>query len=380
MAELTINKLTDGNGNYITTLTKNDVTLRDPDDPNTIYPYDSLYYLGNGTYALYGVNFAERPLRLYINGISQLWRAIHYGGERELKYMVITNATLDAISKKIVNLANGVGAADAINKSQLDGLETSIGTNFFKKTKTGGSSVLQTIENDVSFEKFPTKTNPYSHPTGDNEFTTKAYVDSQVSQIQVSPFQESANKVRVIKGGYQETGKVYTSIENALAYFSTAGVHNQCMVLIEGTGVTDETILLNQTYLKDYAHITGAGKHIYLILGGSSANITKNCRISNVSIILGAGVITTDRVYNSIQFENCLIYAYKNLTLTNGKMNNCIVLQPPGKSFTANGSSEITNCIFNQAVNIKEITGFAGNNSVEVNTSYTLPTDPTLPV
>ncbi len=218
----------------------------------------------------------------------------------------------------------------------------------------------------------------YSAPINDSEYTEKKYVDDKVATITATPFQESPQKVRVIVNGTSIANKIYLTIATAINSFGSPAITKQCIVEIQDTGNASQYISLAHSSLVNYVHLKGIAKHINLILGIASASVTANVNFNDLIIFMGANDITTDRTYNSVNFENCDIYAYKSLTFTNCKLTNCRIFQPNGEDVTVTGTTQLTNCILTNALTASGLTGvgYVTNTTSEVNTSYTMPTDP----
>jgi len=221
----------------------------------------------------------------------------------------------------------------------------------------------------------------YLAPSVDAEYSPKKYVDDELAKITATPFQESAQKRRVIVNGTVTTNQVYSTIANAINSFSSPSTTKRCLVEIVDTGSGSNLISLGHTSLVSYVSIKGLSKHIELILGGSGASTTTTgISFNDLTIYMGAVDITTARTYNGTIFNNCDIYAYKSLTLTNCVLNNCRIFQPTGETVTVTGTTQLTNCILTNALTASGITGigYVANTTSEVNTAYTLPADPTI--
>lgn len=215
----------------------------------------------------------------------------------------------------------------------------------------------------------------YLAATLDAEFVEKKYVDDLYSTLAVSPYQESSQYRRVITDGVTETGKVYTTIASAINSLTATSL-KQCVVEIKGTGTAGK-ILLSHSALKDYIHIYGA-KCFNLILGGSGATTSKTMTFKGLTIYLGNYDIVGARTYNGITFDDCTIYSFQDLTLTNCKLKNCMVYQGSGNNITPTGNTEIINSVFTQSfVSETAITGFIANTTTQALTSYSMPADPT---
>ena len=214
-------------------------------------------------------------------------------------------------------------------------------------------------------------------PTLSSHLTRKDYVDSSVSSITVAPYQEASNHVKVITNGTAQYGKVYTSIAAAVDFFSTPGGTNPCWVELVGVGLT---ISLSHNDLVNYVNVYSDNKSLGVVLGVTGATPTQTMTFKGVTIYMGAYDITTARTYNSFTFEDCTIYAYKDLTLTNCTLKNTVIFQPTGYSVTYDGSTTIDDCKFTQYAS--EGGSWSGWNTTFTDgfkTNYTMPSDPTAP-
>lgn len=289
-------------------------------------------------------------------------------------------AIVSGVSDTEIGYLDGVTSAIQTQLNSKVGI-TNDETITGKKTFSGGLDVqINTSETGASNRPKATYTDGYKAPENDAEFIEKKYADDLVAEITAVPFQESAQKVRVIVNGTIIANQVYNNIAAAINSFSALSITKQCLVSIEDTGNASQYITLNHSALKSYAHIKGISKHINLILGVTTASVTKVVTFSDLTIWMGAnaGDITTDRTYNSLEFVNCDIYVYKSLTLTNCKLTNCRIFQPTGETITADGTTQLTNCMLTNALTASGITGvgFVANTTSEVNMAYTMPTDP----
>ena len=77
---------------------------------------------------------------------------------------------------------------------------------------------------------------------------------------------------------------------------------------------------------------------------------TASVRISDLTLVLtGASGTVTSYAYNSMTFENLIIYHYAPVTLTNCNVRNCLFLGSSTNAVTIAGSSNAVNCQFNNA-------------------------------
>ena len=204
-----------------------------------------------------------------------------------------------------------------------------------------------------------------------------AYLESRLSALIVTPYQESKNRVRVIVEGTNETGKVYTAIKAASASFASPGANNQCLVDIIGTGSISKYINMDAGSMRDYVHFAGAGKHIFMICRDGVTN-SKISNLENMTIIFGANDFTGDRTYANKRIENCDIYLYKNMTWNNTDLFNCRVIHASTYKSTFTGTSKVEKCGFNNEPDYSGISGGYQSNNYGIDVS-SLPTDPSTP-
>ena len=169
-------RVVDNQGNPVTNLVKANVTLRDPDNSATIYDYDDLSaHLGLGIYVIWGCDFSERAVRLWINNVEQVWFGAQYAGVAALAYVTLdTNQTIAAL-KTFTKSPIISEAADADTKAMRKG-EYDAGLATCVKNNAG-----QTLTNAFVFNE----TCPSSgvSPTSDAHLVRKDYADALVPYL-----------------------------------------------------------------------------------------------------------------------------------------------------------------------------------------------------
>ena len=214
--------------------------------------------------------------------------------------------------------------------------------------------------------------------------TTDAWAtSSQVSSFGEFPInagmQIKTNEVEVFTGATVETNKIYATIAEGIASFTSPDTTNPCNVVVTGTGSLSEYITISHADLVSHVHITARGKFINIILGVTGDSVNKVITISNCSIWMGANDITTDRSYINFTFDNCDIYAYKSITFEDCNLNNCRIFQPSGEDITLSKATIMTNCVLTQTLKPTFTgNGFLANVTDEAMTTYSMITDPTL--
>jgi hypothetical protein len=315
------------------------------------------------------------------DGVYQLWNASAQVASFGEKYICDNEPDL----KNVYVIAGGKLYVDAIEERTsaggvtIDGVklqDSAVYTNtIYAKTSTSGVTADGVLLKDGGI----TTTSQITTVNGTDDFhcATVVQLNDAIAGINVTPFQESPNKVRVIVGGTQEAGKVYITCKTAISYFASPAITKQCLVEISGTGVVSQNITLSHADLVSYVHLTGK-KHINLILGTTGATTTKTITISGMTLYFGNGDITGARTYNGLTFENCDIYAFNSLTFTNCRLINCNIYQGSSHAITVTGTTEMIGCIAMQTITKNLTTGFVANTSDGIQTSYSMPTDPTV--
>ncbi|MBM4158583.1 MAG: hypothetical protein FJ216_07375 [Ignavibacteria bacterium] len=383
---------------------------------------------GNGNYTFYGwkknvggvlVSIDDiQPVYVYIDDIPRYNYGVFYIGALDLHF-------LDKSSQQEINAVKDFKVfptlpedspdadyqpthkkyVDDVNDNTIDYLNnnfadlakdnTFLGNNLHKGNNTFHHSgehkfVVDPLDPELpgwpylEFENFIESN--YT-PPNPNSLVHKDFLIRSLASLSLAPYQESSNIVRVVPDGNNETGKVYRSIQAAINYFSQPSESRQYVVYICGPGLTSQYIFLNHIHLKNYIHLTGsslmrsiAGNNPPgLVLGGNSDSVTKIISLLNLNIYMGAFDIENDRTYNSFNFDNCTIYAYKSLMFNNCKLHNCLIYQPSGQAITLNGTTEMIDCkIMQQLIIGGSFQGLVINSPSEINSSFSMPTDPTL--
>lgn len=348
--EVGIYKLTDTENEYIDNLTKGDISLRHPDDPNITYSYGNLGNLGNGCYMLYEVNFSWRPVRLYILGVRQDWFGVQEVGSLRSVFVAMDGTTISASNKKITELAAGAAATDAINKSQLD------------------SEVddLQAYADNVLLE-------------------AKAYTDNVVTNLPNLVAPQSSKVVRFWQGATQVTNKIYNNLLYAVESFDLTEFAF-ATILIEG--LTSNIYKAPAKCLaKDstYSNLTFQSINREWGICFPDGIVNKHITFLNMKVILGAGVnggyTSSTRQFTNFRIKDCDIYCYNNLALYNGEYSNVNIYMASGKTLTFYGSGILRGVKSNVAIAFDA--GFNGYKDYEdlLGNIYipggSMPTDPT---
>jgi len=376
-----------GNTGLLANLSLKDVDPETGDLLGNSYPATS--HIGNGQYAFGNIPYA--CYKLYNNstpvpgfhgdGVKGRWI-----GASSFSASIITSGTLDVarLPDEIpaTNIADGTVTDTEFEC--LNGVDSNIQDQLDTKARLSGST--QEISAPTIFTgQRPGRddgiaTGSYSAVT---DFVSFDDMLEALSTVSVTPYQQASKIRRIISGGTVETNKVYTSIPTAISSCSSPSVYNSFDILLEQGQVvgttTDNVFYLNHSSVTNHCHLRGKGRKTKLILGGAGQSGTsiKTVTIENCTVYMGANDITDDRIYNGYEFINCMIYSYKNLTLTGCKLFNCQVKQPSTFGVTIDGTSEVEGCTFTNFVT----TALAGlSYSDGLNTNYTMPTDLSLGV
>jgi len=217
-------------------------------------------------------------------------------------------------------------------------------------------------------------------PTNDSHYARKKYVDDAIASA-TGNYTDSVNVVWCMPEISADIENVaYNTMSECISSFSSPAETNQCLVEIQGTGTSTQYVSCPSSALIDYVHIRGTGKHICLELGGEvvEATTNHNLKIENCSVFIGANFTTAARTMENLQFINCDIYFYNDITFSgdNGKLHNCILYSASGKDITFDDGIEVIGCKAMQ--NSVKGGSFTGVMDIvdNLNTSYTPPTDP----
>lgn len=350
----------------VTGLVKADVTIRKYDDPLTVYDYDAITELEDGEYVMTGILFPFKPCRIYINDVSQLWLGIVFLGELSTVYAAF------AANNAFTGINTFAGTTGYTTEKTLSDAKEFTHKSYVD-TGLAGCMTLATNQN-VNSQKIFLQNITVPTATENRHAVPLSQLNSAIAGVAVSPHQVSSQHRRVITDGATETGKVYTTIASAIASLSPSSA-KRCAVEIEGTG-TSGKILLSHLSMVDYVDIIGKRK-FNLVLGTSGATLTKTMTFKNLNIYMGNCDIVGARTYTNVTFEDCNIYAFNDLTLTNCILTNTKVYQGSGHNVTPTGNCEFIGGGFTQPlITAEEMTGFIASDD-NLSPSYSMPADPT---
>ena len=370
------------------------VTLR-------IYPYSSTTYtateVSDGNYKF--TNISDGDYKLYIDAVENTDKGIFHLSDMTphhdtiTEYTAATGVTVDGVLIKDSLDASGIVAKT--------GAQTVAGVKTFSsppKSSSAASATTELIRWDeasrLADNQIVAGTRRYDaavlfngncpttteQPGTTASLTRKDYVDAAV-QSASGNFIESVNLVSVQPEISPDQPDVaYADIGDAIASFSSPAAANECCVLIKGMGASAEHIILTHADLVDNVAVRGIGKHIKLNLGASELTANNNMRFENLSIFMGNGITLAARTCSNIQFDNCDIYYYNDITFNgdNAQLTNCNLYGASGKDVTYDDAIEILNCRFMQnTIKGGSFDGFADFID-NINNSYSMPADPTV--
>jgi len=278
-----------------------------------------------------------------------------------------TSTNLINLSKAQSTIADSLNSMRAYNAATYSSLS---GNNFFTGAQDfdQGATVRAPIVVDYADPELESNLNAY---------VTKGYVDAQVNTIAVAPFQESSNNVRVISNGTVETGKVYTNVYAAASYLTVSSTKPGTVTLMQGNTSTGFHYISTSGTIRDYITYAGQGVKVTWVIADESASLTKSATFKDMSIYFGVNAISGARSYNSMKFENCIIYSYNNTTFTNCEFYNVVMYYASTKQPTFSGCT-LSNSSCNQEVvmsgSSNRIMGF----EAATYTGFSMPTDPSL--
>ena len=167
-------------------------------------------------------------------------------------------------------------------------------------------------------------------PTIGSHIVNKTYADS----LAITPFQQSANVVRLIVNGTQETNKVYTSYAGAMYNaWSFADTTRRMTVMVEGMGTGSSEIAITDAgggagFINDYITVRGVSQQqTRLRVPDNTLTVTTlgNASFENLTLFDTGGV--TSPVFEKLVFNNVLFdLDVDTVTFTNCEFRNCTII------------------------------------------------------
>lgn len=325
---------------------------------------------------------AKGEYELWVNGVKDT-----SFGRREITkqsdILLISDGHWDAQMKELKYLANGTTPQSAYTKAQAeaahytkDAVDVLVEANV---SKAGDD----TITGLKLFEVLPKAVGPDAdpeelpEPESDGDFIYLKYFNQILASLNTNSYNQSPREIIVYPGAPVVTGKLYADIKTAVAYaFSqTPGTSKQYAVFIKSMSGDSATINAAAGSLKSNVHLIALGNFISIIIMDNS--LAANTKIENATLYFGAGVIATDREFNGLELINCDVFAYRNLTLNNGRSKDCKILTADGYKAIFKNACDVENTIVNVAPDFTTHSGAKLYDVVE--DVYTLPADPTIP-
>ena len=281
---------------------------------------------------------------------------------------------------------DGILLKDSLDLSNIvtkTGSQTIAGEKTFSDIATfSNTSVFQ---NDIGASPaiYPQVANSSDQPTLAVHLAPKFYVDAAVSSVNVKPYQQATNIRRVQQPGIVEAGKLYTSIADCITNFGTTSNTARLLILLE-QGQADSNynniFPLTHAAISTKTHISIIGisrfnTHLLFGLTGDAVGCTAEVTFENMSIYATTQI--SDRVYGSMEFNNCTIYAYKDINFANCKITNCDIVHANGEIPTLSSGGKCLNTTFSGTVTEDTYTGKAVY-SDGYDSSPTMPTAPNL--
>lgn len=293
-----------------------DISLRyDIDDYATDYSFGS--HIGDGIYEF--ENIVPAIYRVYLSG-SQLTKFGEFQiGERTAFILSSGNTATGNNSFTGTNTFRNITiptgyditltdiptvSTDAVNKTYAD-TKAGIDEN---NTFTGEN----TFSSETTYEALATYENYCPQcaevPTEDNDLVNKLYVDS----IEVTPFQESPNVIRLIPGGTAKTEQVYITYSSAVQYAKSVRASTRKMCIkIEGMGTSNTFIQISdggisgQGYFENYISMIGLHQGITLKLPDDTLSFgtAGTATIENFTFIDTDG--DSNNTFTNVTFKDC---------------------------------------------------------------------------
>ena len=278
--------------------------------------------------------------------------------------------------------SSGLSVGTTLEVNTIDDLTDGVGVTLEGITFLNGG-----VYDAIAFNVLPTSS---VTPTTATQLTTKSYVDNLVAAVNIAEFQQGDNRRRIIYNGIEESGKVYTSIENAIANIGVPTAAARYYIDLERGQVSEGSFYSNvfevshadlSSMTNGYCVLRGGtrtGTHLMLGSSGDSASLTlPNLSFENATIYMSTANISTARTYNGINFTDCTIYVYENITFTNCEFWGCKIYSTTAKTVTLTGTGYCLNTVFSNSVTESGYTGQASYVD-SIDTTATMPTAPVI--
>ena len=278
--------------------------------------------------------------------------------------------------------SSALSVGTTLNVNTIEELTAGLGVTLEGITFLNG-----VVYDSIGFNVLPTSS---VTPTTATQLTTKSYVDNLVAAVNIAEFQQGDNRRRIIYNGIEESGKVYTTIENAISNIGVPTAGARYYIDLERGQVSYDSLYSNvfEVSHSDLSSMTngycvlhgGTRNRTHLMLGssGDSASLTlPNLSFENATLYMSTANISTARTYNGINFTDCTIYVYENITFTNCEFWNCRIYSTTAKTVTLTGTGYCLNSVFSNSVTESGYTGQASYVD-SIDTTATMPTAPVI--
>jgi len=278
--------------------------------------------------------------------------------------------------------SSALSVGTTLNVNTIEELTAGLGVTLEGITFLNG-----VVYDSIGFNVLPTSS---VTPTTATQLTTKSYVDNLVAAVNIAEFQQGDNRRRIIYNGIEESGKVYTTIENAIANIGVPTAGARYYIDLERGAVSDGSTYSNvfevshsdlSSMTNGYCVLHGGtrtGTHLMLGSSGDSASLTlPNLSFENATLYMSTANISTARTYNGVNFTDCTIYIYENITFTNCEFWNCKIYSTTAKTVTLTGTGYCLNTVFSNSVTESGYTGQASYVD-SIDTTATMPTAPVI--
>ena len=359
-----------------------DVELRTAVDSYAA-PFSVGTHIGSGVYRF--DNVISGVYRLYdTSGATQLtsFGDIIVG---QVGAVLITGSQTIAGTKTFSDngaFSSALSVGTTLNVNTIEELTAGLGVTLEGITFLNG-----VVYDAIGFNVLPTSS---VTPTTATQLTTKSYVDGLVAAVNIAEFQQGDNRRRIIYNGIEESGKVYTTIENAIANIGVPTAGARYYIDLERGQVSESSLYSNvfevshsdlSSMTNGYCVLRGGtrtGTHLMIGSSGDSASLTlPNLSFENATIYMSTANISTARTYNGVNFTDCTIYVYENVTFTNCEFWGCKIYSTTAKTVTLTGTGYCLNTVFSNSVTESGYTGQASYVD-SIDTTATMPTAPVI--
>ena len=359
-----------------------DVELRTAVDSYAT-PFSVGTHIGSGVYR-------------FDNVISGVYRLYDTSGATQLTSF--GDIIVGQVGAVLITGAQGIGGAKTFSDNCAFSSALSVGTtlnvNTIEELTAGLGVTLEgiTFLNGVVYDAIGFNVLPTSSvtPTTATQLTTKSYVDNLVAAVNIAEFQQGDNRRRIIYNGIEESGKVYTTIENAIANIGVPTVGARYYIDLERGQVSYNSLYSNvfevshsdlSSMTNGYCVLHGGtrnGTHLMIGSSGDSASLTlPNLSFENATLYMSTANISTARTYNGVNFTDCTIYIYEDVTFTNCEFWNCRIYSTTAKTVTLTGTGYCLQTVFSNSVTESGYTGQASYVD-SVDTTASMPTAPVI--